>query len=99
MIEKFNRKGRRNMKKITVRGVSDQTLSYLTSMAKKRGISFNKLMNEYLEKLALNPQLIEMDTKYKELTSEVIKALHVNTKALQDFNSLNNELFLEEQED
>ena len=70
---------------IKIRNLSATTVNELNLIAKKKGITRQQLLKNYIDKLALSNEVIEVESKYETLVKKVLGVIDLNTKTINSF--------------
>lgn len=70
---------------IKIRNLSETTVNELNLIAKKKGITRQQLLKNYIDKLALSNEVIEVENKYETLVKKALGVINLNTKTMNSF--------------
>ncbi|GAA0225186.1 hypothetical protein [Metaclostridioides mangenotii] len=70
---------------IKIRNLSATTVNELNLISKKKGITRQQLLKNYIDKLALSYEVIEVESKYETLVKKVLGVIDLNTKTINSF--------------
>lgn len=70
---------------IKIRNLSATTINELNLIARRKGITRQQLLKNYIDKLALSNELIEVESKYETLVKKVLGVIDLNTKTINSF--------------
>lgn len=70
---------------IKIRNLSATTINELNLIARRKGITRQQLLKNYIDKLALSNEVIEVESKYETLVKKVLGVIDLNTKTINSF--------------